>query len=168
MIIRQANEDEMLVLWGETTNAMRPNTAFFYENIKNNNAQFWAYDKDGKLAGELYVFKSLDDTDFADGKDKAYLCAFQISKDLRGQGYGTKLISHVINHLKNEGIKTVTIGVDETEEANVRLYHKLGFLEKIKDCYTDPCDVDENMQPKPCSKFWLLKREIEIPLKSIL
>jgi len=160
LFIRQANEDEMLALWGETVDAMRPTTAFFYENIKKNNAQFWTYDDDGTLAGELYVFRSLDDRDFANGRDRAYLCAFRITEELRGKGYGIKLISHVINCLEGEGIKTVTIGVDETEEANVRLYHKLGFLEKIKDCYADPCDVDENMQPKPCSKFWLLKREI--------
>ncbi|HEY96373.1 MAG TPA: GNAT family N-acetyltransferase, partial [Dehalococcoidia bacterium] len=107
MFIRQANEDEMLSLWGETTDNMRPTSSFFCENIKNDNAEFWTYDDDGRLAGELFVFKSLDDTDFANGKDKAYLCAFQISKDLRGQGYGTKLISHVINHLKEEGINTV-------------------------------------------------------------
>lgn len=159
MIIRQANEDEMLALWNETIDAMRPTTAFFYKNIKNKNAQFWTYDDEGRQAGELYVFKSLDDKDFANGRDKAYLCAFQISKNLRGKGYGTKLISHVINHLKDEGIKTVTIGVGETEEDNIRLYHRLGFLEKIKDCCADPCDVDENMQAKPCETFWLLKRE---------
>jgi GNAT superfamily N-acetyltransferase len=158
--IRQANEDEMLALWGETADKMRPTSAFFYENIKNNNAQFWTYADDGRLAGELFVFRSLDDRDFANGRDKAYLCAFQITEELRGKGYGTKLISHVINCLEVEGIKTVTIGVDETEESNVRLYHKLGFLEKIKDCYADPCDVDEHMKPKPCSKFWLLKREM--------
>lgn len=160
MLIRQANEDEMLALWGETTDNMRPTTAFFYENIKNNNAKFWTCDKDGKLVGELYAFKALDDKDFADGKDKAYLCAFRITEELRGKGYGIRLFSHVINCLKDEGIKIVTIGVDETEEVNIRLYHRLGFMDKIKDCNVDPCDVDENMQAKPCGKFWLLKREI--------
>lgn len=161
MFIRQASEDEMLALWGETVNTMRPTTAFFFENIRSKNAELWAYDDDGRLAGELFVFKSLEDNDFANSKDKAYLCAFRISKDLQGQGYGTKLASHVINHLKDKGIKTVTIGVGETEEANIRLYHRLDFLEKIKDCYVDPCDVDENMQAKPCETFWLLKREIQ-------
>ena len=160
MFIRQASEDEMLALWGETTDNMRPTSALFFENIRSKNAELWAYDDDGRLVGELFVFKSLDDMDFANGTDKAYLCAFRISKELQGQGYGTKLISHVIDHLKENGIKTVTIGVGETEDANIRLYHRLGFLEKIKDCYADPCDVDENMQPKPCETFWLLKREI--------
>ncbi|UCC15985.1 MAG: hypothetical protein JSU58_06310, partial [Dehalococcoidales bacterium] len=68
MFIRQANEDEMLALWGETVDNMRPTSSFFYKNIKNKNAQFWMYDDDGELAGELYVFKSLDDKDFANGK----------------------------------------------------------------------------------------------------
>ena len=160
MIIRQANEDEMLALWGETADNMRPTSAFFFENIRSKNAELWAYDDDCRLAGELFVFKSLDDKDFADGKDKAYLCGFGITEELRGKGYGTKLISHVIDHLKENGIKTVTIGVGETEEANIRLYHRLSFLEKIKDCYADPCDVDENMQAKPCETFWLLKRDM--------
>ncbi|UCD09449.1 MAG: GNAT family N-acetyltransferase [Dehalococcoidales bacterium] len=160
MFIRQANEDEMLALWRETADNMRPTSAFFYENIRSKNAELWAYDDDGRLAGELFVFKSLEDNDFANGKDKAYLCAFRISKELQGQGYGTKLISHVIDHLKVSGIKTVTIGVGETEDANIRLYHRLGFCEKIKDCNADPCDVDGNMQPKSCETFWLLKREL--------
>ena len=160
MFIRQATENEMLALWGETTDNMRPTSSFFFENIRSKNAELWAYDDDGRLAGELFVFKSLDDKDFANGRDKAYLCAFRISKELQGQGYGTKLISHVIDHLKKNGIKTVTIGVGETEDANIRLYHRLGFLEKIKDCNADPCDVDERTQAKLCETFWLLKREI--------
>ena len=90
MSIRQASEDEMLALWKETVDNMRPTTAFFYENIKNNNAEFWTYDEDGKLVGEVYAFKALDDKDFANGKDKAYLCAFRITKELRGKGYGIK------------------------------------------------------------------------------
>ena len=91
MLIRQANEDEMLALWKETTDNMRPTTAFFYKSIKNNIAEFWTYDKDGKLVGEVYAFKALEDKDFADGKGKAYLCAFRIIEELRGKGYGKNL-----------------------------------------------------------------------------
>jgi len=150
----------MLALWGETIDKMRPTTAFFYESIKNKNATFWAYDKGGEVVGELYAFRSLNDKDYANNKDKVYLCAFRIAQGFRGKGYGTKLFSHVINCLKAEGIKSVTIGVEETDELNKRLYHSLGFIEKIKDCYDDPCDVDENMQAKPSEKCSLLKREI--------
>ena len=108
------------------------------------------------LHNDLIGYFSWDDRQFPNGivGQNCILPGYQ------GQGYGTRLISHVIHCLENEGIKIVTIGVDETEEANVRLYHRLGFLDKIKDCYVDPCDVDENMQAKPCGKYWLLKREI--------
>ncbi|MBN2240399.1 MAG: GNAT family N-acetyltransferase [Dehalococcoidales bacterium] len=160
MIIRQATEDEMLALWGDNPDSMRPTTVFFYENIRNKNTEFWTYDNDGTLAGELYVFKDLDDKDYANGRDRAYLCGFRITRELQGKGYGTKLITHVLNHLKEEGFTTVTIGVEEEEEANVRLYTRLGFLEKVKDCYDDPCDVDENMQPKPSEKCPLLKKNL--------
>ncbi|MEG2289684.1 MAG: GNAT family N-acetyltransferase [Clostridium sp.] len=48
-----------------------------------------------EIVGELYVFKKLSDSEFADGIHTAYLCAFRIIKELRGQGYGTKLIANV-------------------------------------------------------------------------
>lgn len=160
MKIRQADENELLKLWREEEEHMSPTTSFFFHQIKKKNAEFWTYDWGGQLAGELYVFKELEDKEFADGKDRVYLCAFRIIKVLRGQGYGTKLMNHVLSHLKEEGYKTVTIGVDETEEDNIRLYHRIGFLEKVKDCTIDPCGRDENMQPVKYPKFWLLKKEL--------
>ena len=52
------------------------------------------------------------------------------------------------------GFKRATIGV--SDERNERLYHRLGFSEKVKDCYSDPCDLDENMRPKPDDDGYLL------------
>lgn len=160
MLIRKATGDEMLSLWDQNLKIMSPTTLFFYDNIKKGNAEFWTYDMDGDLVGELYVFKNLEDKDFADGETRTYLCAFRIIKDLRGKGYGTQLITHVIKHVREEGFKAVTIGVDKTEEDNIRLYHKIGFSEKIKDCIFDPCDVDQKMKAKPCSVYWLLKKNL--------
>lgn len=58
------------------------------------------------------------------------------------------------------GFTAVTIGVDETEEDNIRLYKRLGFNKKVNDCFEDPCDVVINMKPKACECFWLLKKEL--------
>lgn len=154
MQIRQATAAEMLALWGEGTST----GAFFADNIMNGNAEFWAWDMDGALIGELYVFHALEDHDFANGRDTAYLCAFRMREDLRGQGYGTKLLSHVIGHLRADGWKFLTIGVDETETANLRLYRRMGFTESIKFSRIDPCDRDKNMQPCPAIGFTLLKK----------
>lgn len=138
-----------------------PTIKNFWKNLQSGNAEFWTVEnEDGHLIGELYVFHLLADEDFANGKDKAYLCAFRIKKMWRGQGIGTQLITTVIKHLKETGCKTVTIGVDANEPDNQRLYSRLGFTKKIKDCYIDPCDIDENGQPIACPCFWLLSKSL--------
>ena len=108
----------------------------------------------------MYVFYELEDKDFADGKRTAYLCAFRVRKDFRGRGLGTKLICHAMEHIKALGYQRISIGVDTTDMANIRLYKRLGFTIKAKECVKDPCDRDENMQPKSCPCFWLLYKEV--------
>lgn len=151
----------MLNLWGypEISNAS-PTTRFFYNNIESGNAIFWTVDNGGELIGELYVFRNLTDMDFADGKETAYLCAFRVREDYRGKGIGSKLLREVLDSLKAAGFKKATIGVGPDEERNIRLYRRFGFTEKVKDCFVDPCAVDENMQPKPDEGFWLLLKEL--------
>jgi len=161
MKIRLATEDEMVNLWKQQNiNSSAWTMQFFCDNLRSGNADFWTMEDQGQLLGELYVFHRLEDTDFADGRDRVYLCAFRIRKDMRGQGLGTRLITEVLGQLKASGCKTVTIGVDAAEDANIRLYRRLGFLEKIKDCYEDPCARDEKMQYEACSCFWLLKKSL--------
>lgn len=151
----------MSALWGFQNNReLSPTARFFSENIQSGNAEFWTIDHCGALIGELYVFKKLMDSDFADGHTKAYLCAFRIHRDYRGQGLGSRLMQTVLSHLRDCGFRTATIGVDETEEANIRLYRRHGFHRKIKDCLTDPCDLDEQMKPRECPCFWLLSCDL--------
>lgn len=160
MEIRQANETTLLNLWQETEKRMEPTTRFFYDNIKSGNAEFWTLCDDNQIVGELYIFKKLSDTEFADGIHTAYLCAFRIIKELRGQGFGTKLLTTVLEHIKDMGFENATIGVDETETDNIRLYNRMGFTEKLKYSSVDPCNVDENQKPNSCEKFWLLRKNL--------
>lgn len=161
MFIRKATADEMLNLWDYADlNNASPTARFFYNNIRTGNAEFWTTEEDAKLISELYVFRNLDDRDFANGADRAYLCAFRVEKEYRSRGIGTALINEVITNLRSEGIKTLTIGVPPDEADNVRLYRRLGFNRKIKDCFEDPCAVDENMKPKPDEMFWLLAKDL--------
>lgn len=69
-------------------------------------------------------------------------------------------MNEVLIYLKEKGVTIGTIGVDETEERNIRLYNRLGFTDKIKDCFVDPCAVDKEMKPKPCPCFWLLSKNL--------
>lgn len=162
MIIRKATADEMLTLWGyEDIDHASPTARFFYRNISEGNAAFWALDNSGELIGELYVFLDLEDKDFADGNNTAYLCAFRVKKEYRSRGLGSNLMEKAFAELKKNGFHKATIGVESNEQENIRLYSHLGFIEKIKDCHYDPCGLDENMQPLyEKDSWWLLAKEL--------
>ena len=162
MLIRKAAGDEMLKLWGYRDGETgSPTARFFYRSISSGNAVFWTIDHNGELIGELYAFRDIpEDRDFADGKTTAYLCAFRVRKDFRGQGLGSRLMETVLADLWAEGFQRVTIGVGPEEEQNIRLYRRMGFSTKIKDCYMDPCAMDENMRPQADECYWLLAKEL--------
>ena len=161
MKIRKATAEEMLALWGyPDIQTASPTARFFSHHISSGNALFWALDNDGEIIGELYVFLDLEDKDFADGQNTAYLCAFRIEKEYRGRGLGTRLMETVLADLKAAGFQRAAIGVGPDEERNVRLYHRMGFTEKIKDCHVDPCAMDADMNPAPDDCFWLLAKDL--------
>lgn len=70
------------------------------------------------------------------------------------------MLKEVLEYIKNKGIQIITIGVDKTEVQNIKMYRKFGFTDKIKDCFQDPCNVDNDMKPKASSCFWLLAKSI--------
>ena len=162
MIIRKATGEEMLTLWGcQDVKKASPTAKFFYDNISTGNTVFWTLDNDGELDGELYAFLNLEDKDFADGQNTAYLCAFRVKEEYRGQGYGSQLINTAVEELSKKGFCSLTIGVDSDVPQNVRLYKRLGFNTIIKDCHYDPCSMDENMQPHyEENVWWLLQKEL--------
>ncbi len=162
MRIRKASGEEMLALWGcPDADAAPPTARFFYENIAEGNAVFWTLDSGAELAGELYVFYDLEDKDFADGENTAYLCAFRVKEEYRGRGYGSLMLAAALAGLKEGGFRSATIGVGSDEPQNIRLYRRFGFTAKIKDCHYDPCGMDENMRPVyEENAWWLLSKAL--------
>ena len=162
MQIRKASGAEMLALWDyHEFKTASPTAKFFYNNITTGNAVFWALDNAGEIVGELYAFFNLDDKDFADGKDAAYLCAFRVKKECRGRGNGSRLMAVALSELKDMGFRYATIGVGSDEPYNQSMYRHFGFNTKIKDCHYDPCDMDEKMQPKyDDTVWWLLQKDL--------
>ena len=161
MLIRKATGEEMLKLWGYgDIDHASPTAKFFYRNISSGNADFWTLDHGGELIGELYAFLNIEeDKDFADGRTTAYLCAFRVKNDYRGQGLGSEIMETVLTDLKAKGFQRATIGANE--ERNKKLYRRLGFTAKIRDCFFDPCARDENMRPEPDKEgYWLLLKEL--------
>lgn len=162
MQIRKASGGEMLALWGcQELQTASPTAKFFYDNINDGNAVFWALDEEGDLVGELYAFFNLDDKNFADGQNTAYLCAFRVKKEFRGQGHGSRLLATALKELKEMGFSHVTIGVECDEPQNMRLYRRFGFNTLVKECHYDPCSMDEKMHPQYDNNPWqLLKKDL--------
>ena len=162
MKIRKATGEEMLALWGcPDAEHASPTARFFRDNIASGNAVFWTVDDSGALIGELYAFYNLDDKDFADGENTAYVCAFRIKEGYRGQGYGSRLMMAALAELKEKGFRRATIGVGSDKPQNIRLYRRFGFTAKVKDCHYDPCGMDENMQPEyEETAWWLLAKDL--------
>ena len=161
MRIRKAAGEEMLKLWGyPDAEHASPTAQYFERNIAAGNAVFWALEQDGALIGELYAFLDIEeDRDFADGRTTAYLCAFRVRPEYRGQGLGSRLMEAALADLMSKGFRRASIGV--SEERNLRLYRRMGFLTTVKECFFDPCARDANMQPKPDEAgYWLLAKEL--------
>ncbi|NLO40793.1 MAG: GNAT family N-acetyltransferase [Ruminiclostridium sp.] len=155
MTIRPGTIDEMLSLWYKFYT-----TEFFVENLQSGNAEFWTVEDQGRLVGELYLFKHLSDHDFADGFTTAYLYGFYVAEDMRGKGLGTLLLKTVLERLSELSFRYATIGVEPHEKANVRLYERMGFTEKIKTCHINLCDVDKNYRPTHYPRYRLLRKTL--------
>ena len=162
MLIRKASGEEMLRLWGyESYDAASFTARFYCRNISSGNAVFWTLDNGAELVGELYVFLDLEDKDFADGKNTAYLCAFRVKEGYRGQGLGSSLLRTALAELKERGFRSATIGVGSDKPQNIRLYRGFGFNRKVKDCHYDPCGFDDQNQPEYEEEaWWLLAKDL--------
>lgn len=157
MTIRPGTVSEMLSLWQTPASTSR----FFAQCLKRKKAEFWTVEQSGRPIAELYLFWEIDSLPgYANGIDTAYLCAFRVQPAFRHQGIGTALALRVLDRIRERGFSWATIGVDPQEEANLRLYRRLGFTQELKFCREDPCDVDDAFCPQPCPGYLLLRKDL--------
>ncbi|MGF7059695.1 GNAT family N-acetyltransferase [Brassicibacter mesophilus] len=145
--VRIATVEEMKKLWEYSDS---PTYKYFVNGITSGNIEFWAVEsiKEKKLIGELYIFWNSEDADEADGVNRAYLCAFRIEEQFRGQGLASKLMKAALGRLKEKGFYEVTIGIDnENHEKLKSMYNSWGFNELIKQQHYDHHYLDINNNP---------------------
>ncbi len=154
MIIRIGSEEELSRLWGIITS---PTLKLFQERISKDTQELWVMEEDntGKLIGELHIIWDSVDKDEANGKNRAYLCAFRIDRDYQGLGYGSKLMKNVLNRIKDKGFSEATIGVEVGANKLELMYKKWGFSEYIKTKDIDHHYVDAQGNPT-LAKLWNL------------
>lgn len=147
MLIRLGSVDELRLLWGDNN---LPTKNYFIDGIEKKNIEFWTIEneKDSSLIGELYIFWDSEDKDEANGKDRAYLCAFRIKEEFSGQGLGKKLMERVLERISEMDFSEATIGADNNDaERLTNMYKSWGFSELIKLQDVDHHYIDGNNNP---------------------
>jgi len=65
--------------------------------------------------------------ELANGKEVANINALRIAKECEGQGHISKLMACVEDYAKEQGIKSLTIGVEAKETRNLAIYLHWGY-----------------------------------------
>lgn len=127
-------------------------------HMESGNGEIW-FAKNGKrIIGSVYVYKKLDETEAADGKNVFYMASLFVNLRYRGQGVATALLNGVNEEYKKSGYCASTLGVYEQEEANMRLYKRLGYTAVVKKCNTDLILVNKRGEHRPMKEYLLLKK----------
>ncbi|MEV6176115.1 GNAT family N-acetyltransferase [Streptomyces sp. NPDC052016] len=58
---------------------------------------------------------------------RSWILSLGIAPDLRGQGLGRQLMTHILTHLRAEGVHSVSLSVEPGNDTAVALYESLGF-----------------------------------------
>ena len=69
-------------------------------------------------------------------------------------------MSAALAELRSIDFRRASVGVGFDERRNIEMYRRMGFDRKIKDCFADPCAMDEHMRPMPDEGFMLLAKEL--------
>ena len=103
-------------------------------DVKTGDAFKVTFYDDGKYVGEVSV------SDDYDGDKLCFAYNIEVDKDLRGQGYGTKIMKHMIDKYH---IKSLQVAPDN--DVAIHLYKKLGF-KKTGEVRMSKTRVDDRME----------------------
>lgn len=161
--IRYGNESDFSRLswaWGKDISTQK----VFKRRISKGMQELWVVESHKNtevLLGEFHIVWKSPDLDEADGQLRAYLCAFRIHPEYRGQGLGRRLFESVLKRVKKAGKTEVTIGVKKNRPEIKQLYHSWGFTKLIKEKHIDHHSFDDNELPN------YVESPIELYLKSL-
>ena len=99
----------------------------FYNELLNKNRMTFVYTKDEEYIGELSIVFNKNDEDYSIPGIRLYISRIIVKKEFRGQGYGKKLMNHIIEYAKREGYKELSLGVNLDNYIALKLYVELGF-----------------------------------------
>src|SRR5688572_7580054 len=78
------------------------------------------FSMDGIEIGEVSICKGF--------KGRKEIVNVEITKDLRGKGYGTQMMWEVMQYLVNSGVKEAELAVYKRNIAAIKAYRNAGFV----------------------------------------
>ena len=84
----------------------------FYNELQNKNRITFVYTKDEEYIAEVSVVFNKNDEDYTILGKRIYISRIIVKKELRGKGYGKKLMNYAIEYAKNNGYKEISLGVN--------------------------------------------------------
>lgn len=97
-----------------------PTSSFHYELTDNPASRCWVAELDGHVAAMLVAWFIVDEI---------HIATIATHPDFRKQGFGEKLLSHVLQSSKAEGALTSFLEVRESNDAAIMMYRKFGYVE---------------------------------------
>ena len=97
-----------------------PERSFRFEISDNSASRAWVAEEDGKVVGAIVAWLLVDE---------AHIATIATHPDFRRRGIASKLLSHALRMMMNEGALTSVLEVRESNLAAQEMYRKFGFEE---------------------------------------
>lgn len=97
-----------------------PERSFRFEITDNPASRAWVAELDGKVVGAIVAWLLVDE---------AHIATIATHPDFRRRGIASKLLSHVLRMMMNEGALKSVLEVRESNSAAQEMYRKFGFEE---------------------------------------
>lgn len=110
-----------------------PLTEKFRKEIESGNREVYICKENGNFIGEIACVYDMNDPDYTISGQRIYLSRLIVKPNYRNKGIGGILIDFMIEKLKYNGYKEITVGVDKDNLAAIHLYRKKGFTKVLFD-----------------------------------
>lgn len=97
-----------------------PERSFRFELSANPASRCWVAEFDGKIVGMIVVWLIIDE---------AHVATLATHPDFRRQGIGTKILSHALLNMMEEGARSSFLEVRESNMSAQAMYRKFGYEE---------------------------------------
>lgn len=102
----------------------RPELSLYYDGFGSGRADYcFVAEDDGRIIGAVWT-RIMDDYGHIDDETPSF--AISLYPEYRGQGIGTRLMTKMLECLKQNGFKRASLSVQKNNAA-VRMYRTLGF-----------------------------------------